>query len=349
MGSSLQKNDPIFHRHIKIHMASITIPPSTSEETPAMLRHSVDAVVVPLGLGIFASMFLLGGVTVATQSYFNKFEDRLFFKLLVVFIWCMMVAHVIFGVLTVHDTVVVHYGDYNNLGSYPKFIHVNLIFSGLIPVTSHSFFTYRLWKLTRSLIIPLLCWTLMIALFGLVLSMDILLMTAPQSERTIHFFTEAHRPLVVATLVISVAIDLVISTSLISYLWLQRAGIFVRTRKVVDRIILWTLQTGLLTSAFTVAMLVAHLTMDNFVWLGIMYAKPGLFAISVLASLNGRQSTSDALQESIDGSILFPPLSSQGVHRSMTVNITTAHLTVSSEAGKAIPSKEALMSTSVSC
>ncbi|KAH8796196.1 hypothetical protein DL96DRAFT_1722130 [Flagelloscypha sp. PMI_526] len=97
-------------------------------------------------------------------------------------------------------------------------------------------------------------------------------------------------------------------------------------------------------STFTVAMLITHLTMDNFVWLGIMYAKPGLFAISLLASLNGRRTTSLALQESVVSSLLFPPLSSQGEPRTMTVNITTAHLTVSSDPEKAIPSKEELMS-----
>ncbi|KAH8813453.1 hypothetical protein DL96DRAFT_520357 [Flagelloscypha sp. PMI_526] len=265
-------------------MSSTITPPSTSEVTREALRHAVNDIVAPYGLGILMSVFLLGGVTAEARSYFKKFEDRIFLKLLVVFIWCTMLAHVIFGILSVQDMTLVHYGDHSNLIYYPKFINVNLIFAGIISVTTQSFFAYRLWKLSRSLIIPLLCWTLMIALVSLVLAMDVLSLIVSQSERTVLFFTQTHRSLIVSTLVLSVTVDVVITTSLISYLWLRRRGIFERTRRMVDRLILWTFQTGLLTSTFTVTMVATYLTMDNFVWLGIMYTKPGLFAVSLLAS-----------------------------------------------------------------
>ncbi|KAH8796197.1 hypothetical protein DL96DRAFT_1644476 [Flagelloscypha sp. PMI_526] len=89
-------------------MNSTVTPHTTSAKPSATLRHAVNTVVAPLGLGIFMSMFLFGGVTVATRSYLNKCEDRLSLKILVVFIWCMMLAHVILGVLTSQDMVIVH-------------------------------------------------------------------------------------------------------------------------------------------------------------------------------------------------------------------------------------------------
>ncbi|KAH8832475.1 hypothetical protein DL96DRAFT_1582248 [Flagelloscypha sp. PMI_526] len=323
-------------------MAATFVAPSASEDNRAALRHAVAAVVIPYELGILMSMFLLGVLTVAARSYFNKFKDRIFIKILVTFIWCITLAQVILGILAVQDMTVEHYGDYANLAYFPKFVNVNLILSGLVCLTTQWFFAYRLWRLSHSLIIPLICWTLMIALVGMVLTTVVLLTVVPQSERTFQFFTQTHRPLIVAILVISAAVDILITTSLMSYLWLQRRGIFERTKKIVDRLILWTFQTGLLTCTCTVAMLVTYLTMDNFVWLGILYTKPGLFALSLLASLNGRRSTSKAFQESIDSSILFPPSSSQGVHKEMVVNITTAHFTVQSDPEKGTTSQESI-------
>ncbi|KAH8825569.1 hypothetical protein DL96DRAFT_117871 [Flagelloscypha sp. PMI_526] len=305
-----------------IFMASTFIDPSSiPEETRVALQHAVNSVVAPYELGILISMLLFGGVTFAARSYFSEFDDRVSTKILVGFTWCIMLAHIIFGIIAVHDMTVVHYGDYTTLIYYPKFIYVNLALSGILSTTTQSFFAFRLWKLSRSIVVPFFCWVLSTTRLSTILSLSIQSMIVPPAERTVERFKQKHHWLIVSTMILSVSVDVIITTSLISQLRSRRCSeLLARTRRVLDRLILWTLQTGLLTSASTITMAVTYLTLDNFAWLALLYTSASLFAVSLLASLNARTKTRNALQKSVDGSLLFPSDCSEGgVSRRVTV------------------------------
>ncbi|KAH8801818.1 hypothetical protein DL96DRAFT_1823604 [Flagelloscypha sp. PMI_526] len=183
-------------------MASTFINPSSiSEETRVALQHAVNSVVAPYELGILISMLLFGGVTFAARSYFSEFDDRVSTKVLVGFTWqvCIMLAHIIFGIVAVHDMTVVHYGDYATLIYYPKFIYVNLALSGILSTTTQSFFAFRLWKLSRSIVVPFFCWVLSTTRLSTILSLSIQSMIVPPAERTVEGFKQKHHCMVVHT------------------------------------------------------------------------------------------------------------------------------------------------------
>ncbi|KAH8825571.1 hypothetical protein DL96DRAFT_1609283 [Flagelloscypha sp. PMI_526] len=324
-------------------MASTPIEP-LSADTRAALRHAVNAVVAPYELGLLFSMLLFGGVTFTARSYFHAFKDRVYVRILVVFIWVIMLAHIVFGVVAVHDMTVVHYGDYATLIYYPKFINVNLVLSGILSVTTQSFFAYSLWRLSECIIIPLICWTIAAARLSTVIAMAVLSMVVPEVEQTVQIFKERHHWLIVATMILSVTVDVLVTTSLIYFLWIKKnSGVFEKTRKIVDKLILWTLQTGLLTSVITIAMVVTYLTMENFVWLALFYTNACMFAVSLLASLKARKTTVKALCTSVDGSVRIaslPTSSNRGITRRMTVTVNSRRLTVPLDPEKALGSTE---------
>ncbi|KAE9410230.1 hypothetical protein BT96DRAFT_367245 [Gymnopus androsaceus JB14] len=58
---------------------------------------------------------------------------------------------------------------------------------------------------------------------------------------------------------------------------------------MVDKLILWAIETGALTSIIGIAILVCLLTMrDNFVWLALLLILPKIFSNTLLANLNSR-------------------------------------------------------------
>ncbi|KAJ7663029.1 hypothetical protein B0H17DRAFT_1211741 [Mycena rosella] len=58
--------------------------------------------------------------------------------------------------------------------------------------------------------------------------------------------------------------------------------------QTIDSLLAWTINTGLLTSAASIMMLIFFITMNNFAWLTMLLVIPRLFANSMLASLNSR-------------------------------------------------------------
>lgn len=59
---------------------------------------------------------------------------------------------------------------------------------------------------------------------------------------------------------------------------------------MIDRLILWAIQTGLLTSIATVTMLILFIMVANLAWLAVFLIIPQLFSNSLMASLNARAS-----------------------------------------------------------
>ncbi|KIJ66085.1 hypothetical protein HYDPIDRAFT_110231 [Hydnomerulius pinastri MD-312] len=62
-----------------------------------------------------------------------------------------------------------------------------------------------------------------------------------------------------------------------------------RTSLLVNRLVVWTIETGLVTSLTEVAELACFLTMrNNSVWMGISSVVSGIYLNSMLAALNRR-------------------------------------------------------------
>ncbi|KAJ7839531.1 hypothetical protein B0H14DRAFT_1066840 [Mycena olivaceomarginata] len=89
---------------------------------------------------------------------------------------------------------------------------------------------------------------------------------------------------------ISAANDFTITATLVANLISHRSHIHKRTVPLVDKLVVWTIETGMLTSITAIVVMVCFVTMkDNLVWLGVYTTAPGVFSNSFLASLNSRE------------------------------------------------------------
>jgi len=91
-----------------------------------------------------------------------------------------------------------------------------------------------------------------------------------------------------ASLACDAACDSFITLTLVYYLHTSRTG-FKRTESLINRLITWTINTGLLTSIFAIADFICILTMEsNLVYVGVFFVVSKLYTNSILASVNMR-------------------------------------------------------------
>ncbi|KAF8874128.1 hypothetical protein BD779DRAFT_1678870 [Infundibulicybe gibba] len=95
----------------------------------------------------------------------------------------------------------------------------------------------------------------------------------------------------------SMVLDMFIAAATCYQLWHSRMMGLKRTRHLVDKLIRWTIQTGILTSAVSlVIVLTENLSRDgdSYVWLGISVLAPNCYAMGLLALLNARTSLDES-------------------------------------------------------
>ncbi|KAJ6454221.1 hypothetical protein C8R45DRAFT_628873 [Mycena sanguinolenta] len=240
-------------------------------------------------IGVLLSYALFGVATAQTYTYFSRFpEDPRRVKVLTAFIWaCGVVQCFCLG----HSLYTFTITDYANLprlfGPPPKTLSTSTLFSGLTAACVHGFFAYRIYTFTKKIYIPAVVW--LMALAHLVGRVGLFATTLHASS--VGSYLVQREWLVTTNWGLSVAADVVIATTMVIMLHQQRFRARASTAVVVDKLILWTIETGLLTSVASIGMLVCFVTMkENYAWLAFYAVSTQLFSNSLLTSLNSRAS-----------------------------------------------------------
>ncbi|KDR74777.1 hypothetical protein GALMADRAFT_157357 [Galerina marginata CBS 339.88] len=100
----------------------------------------------------------------------------------------------------------------------------------------------------------------------------------------------AHWKWLITTLfTISSTVDIIVTMNLAYYLLKSRKPNSQKNSLIIDKVIAWTIQSGLVSSLTGLGMLICFLAMpNNYIWLSIFLFLSRIFSTSLLASLNGR-------------------------------------------------------------
>ncbi|KAJ7907636.1 hypothetical protein B0H13DRAFT_2501247 [Mycena leptocephala] len=240
-----------------------------------------------LQIGVLVSYVLFGVTTAQTYIYYSRFpEDSSKLKALVAFIWICELGHTL---CIGHGLYVYTIIDYTHperlLGPSPKSLGTGVFFGSMLATCVQGFFSYRLYAFSKKLHIPIICWAMSflrqiggIAIFGTALRPEPL---AKYAERWEWLF--------MSFWTISIANDFMITAALVGLLFRERTNAHKRTLMLVDKLIVWTIETGMVTSASGIVSLACFLwKKDNFIWLAFFVMTSLLYANSLLASLNSR-------------------------------------------------------------
>ncbi|THH07209.1 hypothetical protein EW145_g3535 [Phellinidium pouzarii] len=307
---------------------------------PAAPVHLVlDNTMGALFIGVVFAMALWGAGCVQVYYYFNRYlkEDwRL--KLLVFVVWALDTTHQGLITHTAYTYLVTEYGNPLFLNEIVVTLLIEVVISALIVLLVQSFLVLRVWKLSRGNIplVVILC-LLVAAEFSLsivytIKSLRLKTFTALASivnlSRSVNIFGAAG--------------DIAIAMALVYLLHRARTG-FHRSDGIINRLIMFSLNTGILTSLDAVMSLVTITVLPNsFVYILFFVTVSRLYTNSLLATLNSRKTLQGGLGDestasaSVSNGARFrshavevdPPTISKVQPRTLSIKVNTETETV---------------------
>ncbi|KDR74773.1 hypothetical protein GALMADRAFT_280160 [Galerina marginata CBS 339.88] len=267
------------------------------------LRLNLNTTLGPLIIGTLISCSLFGVVIVQTYIYYTRFpDDKPLFKNLVATIWFCELGHCICICHTLYIVTVNEYGNEQALISPPKSWIIAVAFSGIIEPIVQAFFADRVRIVSKEFFIPILCW----CLSGVRCIMSCAAVVTSFKSSSLPKLLHDWGWLITSLLSVGTAVDFIVTITLFYYLW-KRTPNTQRSTLMIDKVIAWTIQSGLVTTCTGLAMLLSFLVAPyTYIWLGIFVCLSRIFSTSMLASLNGRtfpnETSTIALQEVVTDS-----------------------------------------------
>ncbi|KAJ7579767.1 hypothetical protein C8J56DRAFT_1104743 [Mycena floridula] len=267
----------------------------------------MDSTIGAIEIGTLLSGVLFGLITSQTYVYFKTFpRDTRFTKSLVAALWIVEMVHTacIFNALYMYT--VAGYGDPTSLIRFPLALDITIILHGATVIIVQLFFTHRIAKFVQKTY-----YMSAIAIFILFLRFAAFIVSgvAAAMMTTLLSFMQSWKSLILFDLISCAITDVMMSGILIYQLAMRRPSAYKRslllyslvpdsihlsTVAIMDKLIMWSVETCLVTTFTTITMLICFLTMkDNFIWIGILLVQPKIFSNALLANLNSRSSLRD--------------------------------------------------------
>ncbi|KAJ7052236.1 hypothetical protein C8F01DRAFT_1376124 [Mycena amicta] len=238
-------------------------------------------------IGTLVGAVLFGVATMQTYVYWTRFpDDHCAIKATVCFIWLAEAINVGLISHTLYTFLVLDYGHPERLLQRPPRSIIGYAFmTPIIAVTVQVFFSYRIYVLSKSRIIPFLAYMLSFVRFAF----GTALLAVSLGVSSVNEFVTKWHWLGLTLWSLSAAEDVLITATLVYLLMQQRRGVHKSTTAFLNKIIMWTVETGLLTcSCSLVTVFLFHTMPSNFIWLSFSIIEARMFSNSLLASLNSR-------------------------------------------------------------
>jgi len=264
------------------------------------------------------SLILFGILVIQAYNYFQNFDDWLPMKVLVTVVSVLEVFHTVVITHTIYYITITLAGR-TKVGpnSYP--LTTGIVLETLITGLVQGFFSFRIYRLSGKPYISIICWTLSLLRLGggLALAAESYMNVPKQSNAFV--LTDSYGWLITLALSVGAFVDVLIALSLCYYIKRlapttpsQSAG------TLIDRVVTWTIQTGIITSMASVAVIITFQTIRKTeIWFSIYTILAKLYSNSFFVSLNVRQ-RNDEVPPTLSGLVFTSHL-----HPGFAVGITS--------------------------
>ncbi|KAF8235458.1 hypothetical protein L208DRAFT_757835 [Tricholoma matsutake] len=236
-------------------------------------------------IGTLMSGILLGVTYIQSFYYFIDCRtDAWYLKSLVVSTVVLDTVHMLLISHSIYHWLVTNFNNPSGLEQLVWSAAVEALPTALTSMLVQGFFVLRVWHLSRSYLLSGLIVLIVVVGFGCVLAWVILAM---QMEALVDLL--AITPLTIAINAVSASADVIIAASLVILLSRARTG-FKRSDTIINKLILFVVNTGVLTSCIAIAAFISVLASPNTLIYAPFYFCIGrLYVNSFLATLNGRK------------------------------------------------------------
>ncbi|KAJ7095659.1 hypothetical protein C8R44DRAFT_684396 [Mycena epipterygia] len=254
-----------------------------------------------LGSTLIGSVFgtlLFGILTLQTFNYYRLYpNDSVILKILVASLWFFDLGHSICVWHSIYQMTVTFYGQIQHILNPPRSLEISVLFTALIILTVQTFFAGRIRVLSGHWHITIICSLLTTLRFAFSI---VLLVTFATSTGFSVLQTKIHWTFTTVSS-LGPAVDLITAISLCYFLWEIRTSRapFTQTRNILDTLILWTIETTVITSFAGIMQLILFLSRKDLAWMAFYMIQSKLFSNSMLASLNNRKRRSSVEEDNI--------------------------------------------------
>ncbi|KAF9513408.1 hypothetical protein BS47DRAFT_1382503 [Hydnum rufescens UP504] len=237
--------------------------------------------------GNLLTALCFGVLTVQTSSYYHAFpNDRRPVKLVVAFLWTLQAFQLVCVTWSLYWWLVINYRNPLVLGWATWEFSTYQITTVFASATVQTFFAHRVYSLSANLYVGVLVLVLVLLKLGLGVATSIKVKTNLEFQAVL----KDCKWLVVSWFTIQTTADIMITTCMCLLLRRRRTG-FQKTDSVINRMVLYTISTGLITSVLSVFLPVVFATYGFHVsGLAIALPLPTLYPITMLANLHMRTS-----------------------------------------------------------
>ncbi|KAF8158408.1 hypothetical protein B0H34DRAFT_708672 [Crassisporium funariophilum] len=246
---------------------------------PAEIAHG------PMLIGFTINVLLLGIMTTQLYIYYTQYkDDKTWIKLFVATLYILNIANTVLSLVYLYQSLIVFFGNVEKLTIVPWVFGVgDPILTGLITSAVQMFFAWRIFVLTKNLV-----YFAVIVVIALLSGVSAFV--TPFIVAKNPFFVDMRLAAVPDTLWLGAGVvaDILITTILVYYLRMHKTGLK-QSDMMIDRIIRFTVQTGLLTVIVAVIDIIFFLAKTDGIHVMLTFTLCKLYSTSLMSSLNSRR------------------------------------------------------------
>ncbi|KDR81049.1 hypothetical protein GALMADRAFT_153413 [Galerina marginata CBS 339.88] len=238
-------------------------------------------------IGLVVASLLHGVSVVQAWYYFGHQSDTWSLKALVGAVMFFDTVHQILITHTVYTYTVTNWGNPEQLGLIVWSMLVEVVFNGLTAFLVQSFLAMRVWRLSnRKKLLTTVVALLVVGEFGCVIAFTAIALHLKTYEQLSKL-----KYLSILVNGLAAAGDVLIAGTLCTLLHFSRTG-FHRSDTMINKLILFAVNTGFLTSLCAVASLISARIVvagNTFLYIAFFFCIGRLYTNSLLATLNARK------------------------------------------------------------
>lgn len=235
-------------------------------------------------LGAVASAILFGIFCQQCFTFLKMFSDESkTLKYSVWVLWSFGMANLALGLYTIYTVLVTEVGTLSV--KIPNTLAGSVIITVVSDLIVRSWFMYRIWILSErrwALLVLPTAWN--VAALGVGLALSIRLMELDTTP-----YPASLNQLLVTDIAFIIATDFYVAATICYFLRRHGSCVSLRTRSIVNTLMVYAINTGLVTSLGWLICLITHIVLPNsLIMNGIYLSLSNLYSICLLASLNAR-------------------------------------------------------------
>ncbi|KAJ7142697.1 hypothetical protein C8R44DRAFT_760976 [Mycena epipterygia] len=236
-------------------------------------------------IGVIVSAVLYGISLLQCLFYFTRYDrDPLYLKVLVAATVFLDTLHLAFVSHTVYYYLISNYYRNDVLQTMVWSVSLEALPTGITAGLVQLFYAYRVWRMSHhNLYLTAMILVLVMATAACGTAWVILALEAKTYEHLLHI-----SPLTISINALSTGADVIITSTLCWMLYRTRPT-SLETESIINRLILFTINTGLLTSLCAVASLISLIIAPKtLIYASFYFCIGRLYSNALLASLNAR-------------------------------------------------------------